>query len=219
MTYYVRRLSHPAATIDPGATAQTFKVSAPTDDDSPFEYIDTASARSGITEMQRRLRGCRLGIIGIGGTGSYILDLLAKTPVKELHLFDDDVFLTHNAFRSPGSASIDELRSRPFKVEYFQKKYSVQKRNIVAHCERIDESNLDLLSDLDFVFVCLHSGNGKEPIVTHLEDWDIPFIDVGLGITSANGMLRGSIRTTASTSQMRKHVRQNARFSLEGEPG
>ena len=219
MTYYVRRLSHPAATIDPGATAQTYKVSAPPDDDSPFEYIDTASARSGITEMQRRLRGCRLGIIGIGGTGSYILDLLAKTPVKEIHLFDDDVFLTHNAFRSPGPASIDELRSRPFKVEYFQKKYSVQKRKIVAHCERIDESNLDLLSDLDFVFVCLHSGNGKEPIVTHLEGLDIPFIDVGLGITSANGMLRGSIRTTASTSQMRKHVRQNARFSLEGEPG
>ena len=93
MTDYVRRLSHPAGTIDPGATAQTYRVSAPPDDDSPIEYIDTASAQSGITEMQRRLRGCRRGIIGIRGAGDYILDLLAKTPVNEIHLFDDDAFL------------------------------------------------------------------------------------------------------------------------------
>jgi hypothetical protein len=37
---------------------------------------------------------------GLGGTGSYILDLVSKTPVNEILLFDSDDFLQHNAFRS-----------------------------------------------------------------------------------------------------------------------
>jgi hypothetical protein len=31
------------------------------------------------------------------------LDFVAKTPVEEIHLFDSDVFLQHNAFRAPGA--------------------------------------------------------------------------------------------------------------------
>ena len=218
MTSYVRRLAHPAASVDPGATAQVYRVfSASADDDSPFEYIDTASARAGITEMQRKLLGCRLGIIGVGGTGSYVLDLVAKTPVREIHLFDDDVFLTHNAFRSPGAASISELRAIQPKVEYFRKKYSAQKRRIIAHTEQISSDNLNLLDVLDFVFICLDSGRWKRDIVDHLEAVGKPFIDVGMGVTSVNGMLRGSIRTTTSTPEKREHIRENARYSLEGD--
>ena len=32
--------------------------------------------------------------------------------------FDDDEFLRHNAFRSPGAPALDELREAPKKVEY-----------------------------------------------------------------------------------------------------
>ena len=98
MTSYVRRLSHPAASVDPGATAQTYRVLEPVDEDSPFEYLDTASARAGITEMQSKLTECRLGIIGVGGTGSYVLDFVAKTQVLEIQIFDDDLFLSHTLF-------------------------------------------------------------------------------------------------------------------------
>ena len=60
----MRRLAHPAASVDPGATAKTYRVSDPVDDDYPFEYLETASARAGITEMQAKLteyslRNCR----------------------------------------------------------------------------------------------------------------------------------------------------------------
>jgi len=53
------------------------------------------------TEITRRLELEKVAIIGLGGTGSYILDLVAKTPVKEIHLFDADALLNHNAFRHP----------------------------------------------------------------------------------------------------------------------
>ena len=59
-----------------------------------------------------KLMNHKVAIIGLGGTGSYILDMLAKTPVSEIHLFDGDDFLTHNAFRSPGAASLDDLSKK-----------------------------------------------------------------------------------------------------------
>ena len=59
-------------------------------------------------------------ILGLGGTGSYILDLVAKTPVKEIHLYDGDTFYQHNAFRSPGAPSSDELRARQTEGDLFQ---------------------------------------------------------------------------------------------------
>ena len=61
-----------------------------------------------------------VAIIGLGGTGGYILDFVAKTPVKQIRLFDPDVFLSHNAFRAPGAPMLEELRDAPKKVDYLK---------------------------------------------------------------------------------------------------
>jgi tRNA A37 threonylcarbamoyladenosine dehydratase len=65
-----------------------------------------------------KLKIPKVAIVGLSGTGVYVLDLVAKTPVQEIHLFDGDLFHSHNAFRSPGAASLDELRQAPKKVTY-----------------------------------------------------------------------------------------------------
>ena len=52
-----------------------------------------------------------------------MLDLVSKTQVAAIHLFDADKMSTHNAFRSPGAATIEELREQPLKVEYFRRRY------------------------------------------------------------------------------------------------
>lgn len=104
-----------------------------TDTESVFKYADTASSRAGIAVASAKLELGKIGIVGTGGTGSYILDLVAKTPVKEIHLFDGDIMLNHNAFRSPGAPSVEELREKPSKAEYFQRLYSKMRRGIVAH--------------------------------------------------------------------------------------
>ena len=67
-----------------------------------------------------RLAGERVAIVGLGGTGSYVLDMVAKTPVRQILLFDDDESLQHNAFRSPGTPTLDELLKAPKKVEYLK---------------------------------------------------------------------------------------------------
>ena len=91
------------------AKPQTFKVVAPDKEqpETPFNYIDTASSRAEIDVVTAKLAKLkRIAIVGLGGTGSYVLDLVAKTPVWEIHLYDGDAFLQHNAFRSPGAPTL-----------------------------------------------------------------------------------------------------------------
>ena len=44
----------------------------------------------------------KVAIIGLGGTGSYILDFLARTHLEKIALFDDDKVHVHTIFRLPG---------------------------------------------------------------------------------------------------------------------
>ena len=86
--------------------------------DSPFEFADTASARQQTTDLAMKLQDEKVAIVGVGGTGSFVLDFVAKTWVKEIHLFDDDEFLQHNAFRAPGPYARGELSEAPNKAVF-----------------------------------------------------------------------------------------------------
>jgi hypothetical protein len=106
---YAAILAGPAQLIDPTAKPQTFRVVAPGEEtpETPFNYIDTASSRAEIDVVTAKLQKLkRVAIAGLGGTGSYVLDFVAKTPVWEIHLYDGDAYLQHNAFRSPGAPSM-----------------------------------------------------------------------------------------------------------------
>src|SRR5206468_2187657 len=140
---YAAILSGHAARIDPTADPKTFRVAEPQGDDSPFNYIDTASARADINMITRKLAVERLAIVGLGGTGSYTLDLLAKTPAKEIHLFDGDKFSSHNAFRAPGAAAKEDLQKQPLKVDHFREIYSRLHRGIIAHPVHVDATNVE----------------------------------------------------------------------------
>lgn len=215
MTRYIDIISAPAQSIDPAATARTFKPVVGSPDQSVFEYIDTASSRAGISAIADKLKSSCIAIVGLGGTGSYVLDLLAKTPVREIHLFDADTFLQHNAFRAPSAASLDDLTKRLSKVAYFQALYSRMRRNIFAHEEHISEGNVDALLGLDFVFLCLDDGPAKKLIVDRLNTGAISFIDVGIGVEMVPESLElwAICRVTTSTPAKREHVSQRVSFS------
>src|SRR5690554_1920306 len=99
-----------------------------------FKYIDTNSTRAGIEIMNDKFHGCKVAIIGLGGTGSYIRDLLAKTPVLEIHNYDGDDIALHNLFRAPGAIDASILDERTIKkVDYYQEIYSKMHTGIYAH--------------------------------------------------------------------------------------
>lgn len=216
MVTYVGIISSHAEAIDPSATAQTQRVIESDDADSVFKYIDTASSRARITAVSEKLKLGRIAIVGLGGTGSYILDFVAKTPVREIHTFDGDDFLQHSAFRSPGAPSAEELKAIPKKVHYHAGRYEPMRRGIIAHDFHIDASNVQMLEGMDFVFLCVDRGDVKRPIIEKMEEFGIPFIDVGMGIELVDDQLLGIVRVTASTAGKRDHVRDKKRIGLTG---
>ncbi len=210
---YVAILSGHAALIDSTVTPRTYQVVEPHDDDTPFAYIDTASARADINMVTRKLAVEKLAIVGLGGTGSYVLDLLAKTPAKQIHLFDGDKFSSHNAFRAPGAASKDELHKQPLKVEYFTEIYSRMHVGIVAHSAHVDESNVEQLREMACVFLCVDGGPAKKLIVERLEEYGVPLIDVGMGLYVKNDTIGGIVRVTTSTQDNRNVARGRMSFA------
>ena len=206
VTTYVAHISSPAQALECDVTAQRHRPVPAELDDGPFAYTDTASSRAGIDVINDRVRDERIGIIGLGGTGVYTLDLIAKTRVAQIHPFDRDRFLTHNAFRAPGAPTLAELEELPFKVERFTAIYSNMHRGIIPHPYDIDAANVDELRELTFVFICIDDNEAKKPIFAALEEYGIPFIDVGMGVDEVAGKLTGIIRTTTSTPAKRSHI-------------
>lgn len=205
MTTYANILSGPAATIDPKATAKVFRTPEP-EEESVFQYTDTASDRVGIGELSKRLAVDRIAIIGLGGTGSYVLDAVAKTPVQEICLFDDDIFLQHNAFRAPGAPSIEEIREVISKVEYFHRIYSRMHKGIVSHKCMMGTNTVHLLDGVTFAFLCMDAGDDKRIVVEKLQAIGASFVDVGMGLELDDGSLGGILRVTSSTPEKRDHV-------------
>jgi hypothetical protein len=216
VTVYVSIISGPAQVLEPGITARTHRVIA-APEDSVFVYDDTASSRTHITAISERLKAGRIALVGVGGTGSYVLDFVAKTPAKEIHLFDDDYFLQHNAFRSPGAPSHAILETIPKKASYFCDLYSNMHKGIVAHEEYVGSANIEKLRDMSFVFVCIDQGEPKKFIAEKLHEWNIPFVDVGMGVYKAGESLGGIVRVTTSSQTKRDHLARRVSFG-GGDP-
>ena len=193
---YIEIISAPALSLDPSVVVQTYRVKESKDNDV-FRYRDTNSSKAGICVLTEKFQHHKIAIIGLGGTGSYILDYISKVPVQQIDLFDGDLFLQHNAFRAPGAAAEDELDQCMYKVEYLRNQYQKMHSKICSHAEYITEENVHVLSEYDFVFISMDSNSDKKVIVDFLLEKDIPFVDTGIGLELVEGELIGQVRTSA----------------------
>lgn len=217
ITTYIAVISSQAKAIDDTATEKIFAVVESEGEDSVFNYVDSNSSRAEINGVSKKLKGQKIAIIGLGGTGSYILDLVGKTPVGEIHMFDGDIYLQHNAFRSPGAPSIDKLRERVKKTDYFREIYSRMHKNILSHSYNICSDNLNELVAMDFVFICVDNGESKESIINFLLLHNKPFVDVGIGVHNVDDSLMGHVRVTACTGSKKDHLQQRINFKDGGK--
>lgn len=204
---YINILSNPAQAIDSAVTARTYRL-IQSEDDSVFMYADTQSSRTNIEYINRKFKDQKIAIVGLGGTGSYILDLVSKTKVREIHLYDADDFLQNNAFRSPGAAD-GEMLDKSIglkKVDYYTQIYSRLHKGITPHAEFVTEENLDRLKDMSYVFICIDNDISRRTIVNGLQKLIVPFIDTGMGVQAVEEKLLGIIRVTAGTPLKYDHL-------------
>ena len=218
-TTYAAIIANEARALDDSVTPRTRRAILPAAVDSPFVYVDNATARARIDAVSRKLELAAVGIVGLGGTGSYILDLIAKTPVRRILIVDGDDMEQHNAFRAPGAVTLEALRRRPKKVDHWQAIYSAMHRGIETVAAYLDAGNVSMLDSLDFVFLCMDPGPGKRLAIEQLEVREIPFIDCGMGlehVEEADAIL-GIVRVTTSVPGMRDHTRRRLALEVAGE--
>lgn len=211
VTHYIEVLSAHAKSKNPDLNARRYRpIDTSKEEDNPFNYEDSNSSRAGIRHISEKLEGHKVAIVGVGGTGAYVLDFLAKTPVHEIHIYDGDMFHTHNAFRVPGAVSKERLDNPVKKVIYFHELYSPLRKRIVPHDYPMTAAIVSTeLKDFDFVFVCMDPTEDKRDIVLRLLEEKISFVDCGIGIEDTEGSLWGTLRVTTimpeSTDGM-KHI-------------
>ena len=213
---YSKILSSPAKNIDPLVTEKTFRIRENAIDTDVFQYIDTNSSRAKINLINEKVKGQKIAIIGLGGTGAYILDLLSKTPVNEIHLYDGDVFSQHNAFRSPGAAGKEDLDSVPSKVDYYSSQYSKIHQKISAHHSYVSKENMKELLNMSNVFICIDNDVSRKLIIQFLLKNNISFVDVGLGVNAVDDALIGTVRVTTGTHEKNNHLVDRIPFVDEG---
>jgi hypothetical protein len=172
----------------------TFAVDADEAPDSVFKFHDTLTSRAEIGDLARLLKDDVVAIIGLGGTGAYVLDFMVKTPVRAIIGFDGDAYHVHNAYRSPGALDEDELKLG--KAEVYQGRYDNFREGLTLHRKYIDRSSAEDLIGVTFAFVCVDKGSARAEIFDLLISLDIPFIDVGMGLNRKQGALSGTLRAT-----------------------
>ena len=201
---YVRIISGPAMELH-GASPYTFRAVKEIVSESIFKFHDTLTSRAEITDLSAKFANDVVAVIGVGGTGAYVLDFLVKTPVREIRAFDPDMFHVHNAFRSPGRLEQAELGKT--KAEVYLSRYDNFRNGISMEHKFIDASCGEEFNGVTFAFVCVDKGSARAGIFDLLLSKGIPFIDVGMGLNRLKGALNGMLRTTYYSAEQGQKVR------------
>lgn len=192
---YTRIISGPAQALFPNETPLTFRVDKELTAGSAFKFGDTLTSRAEIGDLAKKLGEEVVAIIGLGGTGAYLLDFIVKSPVKEIRAFDRDVFHVHNAYRSPGRL-LDDGELEKAKAEVYADRYANFRDGLRVEAKFIDASSETELEGVTFAFVCVDKGSARKDIFDLLLAKKIPFIDVGMGLNRKRGSLAGMVRVT-----------------------
>ena len=139
---YVSIISGPAIERF-GASPHTFRSVDAIDSDPIFKFRDTMTSRAQIGDLMAGFDGERVAVIGLGGTGAYLLDMLVRTPIPEVLAFDSDVYHVHTAFRSPGRLDPAEFGKR--KAEVYAERYGNFRHGLSIQVAHIDAETSHLL--------------------------------------------------------------------------
>lgn len=183
---YVGEVGGQAEGLKPGVLEAARKGGEPTvisSSTTRFAYMDTNSYRNGTRAIESSIEDEVVAVIGVGGTGSYIVDVLAKTNIKELHLFDDDVMEIHNGFRVAGAARVGELNGKKPKINWHEERYrSVRVEGLHLHFTKISDENLDILRKCTTVFIAVDDLPVRRLIQRTCAAMGVIHIAVGIGL-------------------------------------
>lgn len=168
---------------------------------APSESYDRQVRAFGC-EGQASIQKTRVGIVGVGGTGSPTAEQLVRLGVDDLILIDPDEFSSSNLSRVYGSFAptwLDRLRSlgrATLKVDVVARHLrrinpSVRIRTIAQNVVRSEAAMA--LRDRDVIFLCTDDHWGRAVVNQIAYQYLIPAINIGTSICSRDGWLTQAI--------------------------
>lgn len=147
---------------------------------------------------QKMLESIRVGIVGLGGTGSAVLQQLVHLGVRDLALIDPDTIEETNLNRLFGAIPGDVGQSKVSVAERWAKQINPSIK-IEAKCESVLKISVARsLAETDFLFGCTDS-HGSRAILNQLAyQYLVPTIDMGV-VIAAN---MGKVTHIAGRTQM-----------------
>jgi molybdopterin/thiamine biosynthesis adenylyltransferase len=146
-------------------------------------------------EAAERLKQSCVGVVGVGGTGSPAIEVLARAGVGHLIAVDPDRFADSNLERVHGSTAQDVL-DRPSKV-------AIAKRHVASINPdarltlirgRLPQSDVvDALLQADVVLGCTDQQHSRVALSDLAVRYLVPVIDSGVALEGEEGRITGQI--------------------------
>lgn len=144
---------------------------------------DSASRQSFLGQgLVDALDNARIGVIGLSGGGSHIVQQLAHIGFSHYYLFDPDVLEDSNLTRVVGATAEDAALNRP-KVEIARRLISSVQPNATIHGFAAKwQERLDMIKCADLIFGCVDSFATRRDLEILTRRNRIPFIDIGMDV-------------------------------------
>ena len=160
---------------------------------------ETGLTRSAIGDMDQLFAREKLAVIGAGGTGGFIVDMIAKCNVASIDIYDDDVVSQHTQLRWPGIVNRGVVEEHKNKAEYLAQIYASRtNKNIKGHPLRVRRQYLTYFQNMTMVFVAVDRGADRREILTGLTELGVNFIDCGIDLRRQTDGLTASARVVRS---------------------
>jgi molybdopterin/thiamine biosynthesis adenylyltransferase len=132
---------------------------------------------------QARIQALRVGVVGLGGTGSQVVQQLAHLGVRRYVLVEDDVVEASNLARLAGATRWDPLLRR--------RKVAIARRTIRRLSPTAEikcpgslrqRPALAALGDVDVIVGCVDNDGARLIISELAAAYLVPYLDIGVGI-------------------------------------
>jgi hypothetical protein len=161
-----------------------------------FDEMYDRNVRALGAEGQRRLQSLHVGIVGVGGTGSFVVEELSRLGVGRLTLIDDELIETTNLNRVVGSTKNDVGRPKVEALGEVAKRARLDIKLTLVQGSVLREEIARRLIDCDLVFCCTDSHGSRAVINQVAYQYLVPTFDIGVRIDAAND------RVTQATSRV-----------------
>jgi len=136
---------------------------------------------------QKILESIRVGVVGIGGTGSAVLQQLVHLGVRDLVLIDPDTIEETNLNRLFGATPQDVGKSKVAVAENWAKQINPAVKIEARRESTLKASVTRSLADTDFVFCCTDSHGSRAVLNQFAYQYLVPTIDMGVVIAAQAG--------------------------------